>query len=135
METHQKHFDDHVIITPPDRYWSDCFKILLVDFDWGLTETIIAPLAGSPIKLAIHIYRSEDRNFEWLLDTANNVNIVIINLTNATESDIIKGNLLSKENVWYVGRNELNSIWPRQIDDPLSKLLVSIDQYQNRGNK
>lgn len=135
MEKTPNQFDEHVVVTPPDKYWSDSFKILLVDFDWGLAETIVSPLASSPIKLAIHIYRTEDRNYEWLLDTANNVDIVIINLTNTTESDIIKGNLISKEHVWYVGRNELNSIWSRHTDDPLSKLLVAIDQYQHRGNK
>jgi|SaaInl74LU_5_DNA_1037368.scaffolds.fasta_scaffold00353_13 hypothetical protein len=133
-KTHNK-FNEHVMITPPDKYWSDSFKILLVDFDWGLSESIINPLASSPIKLAIHVYRNEDRDYEWLLDTANNADIVIINLTDTTETDIIKGSLISKEHVWYVGRTELNTIWTRHIDDPLLKLLVAIEQHQQRGSK
>lgn len=123
--------DDHLIITSPDRYYSDSFKILLVDFEWGLAESIINPLRTSSTKLAIHVYTPHDTDNKWLLDVSATCNIVLMDLNNTTNNDVIKGYLISKHNVWYTGRKDLKNIWAQHTDDPLSLLLLKINQYEN----
>lgn len=130
-----KTLDDHVLVTPPDRYWSESCSILLIDFEWGLAESIINPLRSSAVDLAIHIYTPHDTDSQWLMDVANSSDIVLMDLNQSTNNDIIKGYLISKRNVWYTGRRDLNNIWPRYTEDPLTTLLIEIEQYQNlRGN-
>ena len=123
--------NDHLLITAPDRYYSDAFSILLVDFEWGLAETIINPLRSSNTKLAIHIYTPHDADSKWLLDVANACDVVILDLNNTTNNDVVKGHLISKHNVWYTGRKDLQEIWTQYTDDPLSLLLVKVNQYEN----
>ena len=123
--------NDHLLITSPDRYYSDAFKILLLDFEWGLAESIINPLRSSDTKLAIHVCTPQDTNSKWLLDVAASCNVVILDLNNTTNNDIIKGHLISKHNVWYTGRTDLREIWTQHTEDPLSLLLVKINQYTN----
>lgn len=130
MET-TKTLDDHLIITSPDRYYSEAFKILLVDFEWGLIESIINPLRSSDTKLAIHVYTPHDTDNKWLLDVAEASNIVLMDLNSTTNNDVIKGYLISKHNVWYTGRKYLKEIWTQHTDDPLSLLLVKINQHEN----
>jgi RNAse (barnase) inhibitor barstar len=126
---------EHILVTPPDRYWSDAFSILLVDFDFQLAENIINPLRSSTIDLAIHLYSSTEDNHEWLLNVANASNIVVLNLTQITNNDIFKGQLISKHNVWYTGRRYLDDTWDGYTDDVLSTLLIEIDKQQKSKEK
>ena len=127
--------DEHVLITPPDRYWSDAFNILLVDFEWGLVENIINPLRSSTVSLAVHIYMPQDNDPVWLYNVANACNIVLMDLNQVTNNDIIKGQIISKNTVWYTGRKDLSGLWPRYTEDPLTTLLIEIERYQNsRGD-
>ena len=128
--------NDHVLITPPDRYWSDAYNILLIDFEWGLAENIINPLRSSSLDLAIHIYTPQDSNPEWLINVANASNTILMDLNQTTNNDVIKGHLISKHNVWYTGRRDLQSFWPRYTEDPLTTLLIAIEKYQDsRGDQ
>ena len=124
--------NEHVLITPPDRYWSDAYNILLIDFEWGLAESIINPLRSSVLNLAIHIYTPHDSNPTWLMDVANASDAVLMDLNQTTNNDIIKGQLISKHNVWYTGRKDLETIWPGYTEDPLTKLLIEIERVQHR---
>jgi hypothetical protein len=128
--------NEHVLITPPDRYWSDAYNILLIDFEWGLAEHIINPLRSSSIDLAVHIYTTHDTNTEWLLNVANACDIILMDLNQITNNDIIKGQLISKYNVWYTGRKDLQQFWTGYTEDPLTTLLIEIEKYQNsRGDQ
>ena len=126
--------NNHVVVTPPDRYWSDAFNILLVDFDWHLAENIINPLRSSPIDLAIHLYVSSDDNAEWLLNVANACDVTVVNMTQVTNNDIFKGRLISKHNVWYTGRRYLDDIWQGYTDDVLTTLLFEINKQHTKGS-
>lgn len=126
---------EHVLITPPDRYWSDAYNILLIDFEWGLAETIINPLRSSSVNLAIHVYMPQDNNIEWLYNVANTCDVVLMDLNQTTNNDIVKGQLISKHTVWYTGRKDLSALWPRYTEDPLTTLLIEIEKHQNsRGD-
>jgi len=128
--------NEHVLITPPDRYWSDAYNILLIDFEWGLAENIINPLRSSSLDLAIHIYTAQDSNLEWLINVANASNTILMDLNQTTNNDVIKGYLISKHNAWYTGRRDLQSFWPRYTEDPLTTLLIAIEKYQDsRGDQ
>ena len=123
--------NEHVLITPPDRYWNDAYNILIVDFEWGLLENIVNPLRTSAANLAIHIYTPHDSNPEWLLNVANSCDVVLLDLNQTTNNDVIKGQLISKHNVWYTGRRDLEKIWTGYTEDPLTVLLIEIEKYQN----
>ena len=127
--------DEHVLITPPDRYWSDAYNILLIDFEWGLAETIINPLRSSSVNLAVHVYMPQDNDIEWLYNVANACDVVLMDLNQTTNNDIVKGQLISKNTVWYTGRKDLARLWPRYTEDPLTTLLIEIEKHQNsRGD-
>lgn len=135
MESTKTTNDNHVLVTPPDRYYSEAFNILLVDFDWGLTEAIINPLRSANATLAIHAYIPSDSNPAWLIDVASNSDIVLMDLSKTTNNDIIKGHIISKENVWYTGRSDLENFWPRYTNDPLSLLIFEISKYQSKNTR
>jgi dolichyl-phosphate-mannose--protein O-mannosyl transferase len=120
--------NNHVLVTPPDRYWSSDFNILLVDVDWGQIDSIVNSLRPSSINLAIHVYTPHDFDNEWLLNVANSSNVVFMDLNQTTNNDILKGQLISKHNVWYTGRRDLEKIYPNYTQDPLALLLVEIEK-------
>lgn len=121
----------HVVVTPPDRYWSDAFRIMMVDFDWGIVESIIQPLRGSPVDLAIYLYNSSDNDAYWLFDNSAHCDLVLIDVNKPTNNDLLKGVLISKPNCWYVGRKDLEKFWPRHTDDPLGRIMSELDRRIN----
>ncbi len=127
---------EHVLITPPDRYWNDSYNILLSGFEWDYANTIIDPLRSSALNLAIHVFAPSDTGIDWLLNVAASCDIVILNLAQITNKDIANGYLISKNNVWYTGREDLKPQWSRYTSDPLATLLIEIEQYQlSKGNQ
>lgn len=126
--------DNHVVVTPPDRYWDNAFNILLIDFDWHLAESIINPLRSSTIDLSIHLYTSNDNDTEWLLNVANACDVVVMDLSQVTNNDIVKGQLISKHNVWYTGRRYFSDIWQGYTEDVLTTLLIEINKQHTQGS-
>ena len=124
---------NHVVVTPPDRYWSDSYKILLVDFDWGMVEQIVEPLRSYTGTLAFYVYNGFESDSAWLLDVAAQSDIVVMDLNHITKDDILKGQLISKEHVWYTGRRDLEKLWPRYTSDPLAIIMIKL--YNQRGTQ
>lgn len=118
--------DDHLIITEPDRYYNEALTILLIDWSPFLLEQAIQAIAGSKKKLAIHVFNSNDNNYAWLLDVANQADVISINFDNLRNSDVFKGILLQKPKSFYFGRLDLVKIFANHTDDPVGKLLVLI---------
>ena len=127
---------NHVLITPPDRYWNDSYNILLSGFEWDYANTIIDPLRSSTLDLAVHVFTPSDTSIDWLLNVATSCDIAILNLAEITNKDIVNGYLISKHNVWHTGRPGLGRLWSRYTDDPLATLLIEIEKHQtSRGNQ
>lgn len=126
---------DHVIVSPPDRYFSEAYTILLVDVEWGMMEQIVEPLRASPTPLAIHVYLPTDNEPAWLMDVANSADIALLDLNKVTNNDLLKGRLISKTNTWYVGRQDLNELWPRYTEDPLATIMIQLEQHINSRGK
>lgn len=120
---------DHVIVTPPDRFHQESLIILLVDWPADLVDQAFAALRNSNVRLAIHVFDFNDHNYSWLLDVANQANIVAININNINHIDLLKGQLISKNKSFYFGRLDMNKIFTNYTDDPIGKLLVLVGEH------
>lgn len=120
---------DHVIVTEPDRFYQDAIKILLVDWPPDLVNQAVNALQGSTYRLAIHIFDFNDSNYNWLIDVANQADIVAMNLNSINHIDLIKGYLISKTKTFYFGRLDMNKLFSNYTNDPIGQLLVKL------GNK
>lgn len=127
--------NDHLVVTPPDRYWDDGFKLLLVDFDAYLLDQHFAAVTGSPVQVAVHVYMPDDNNPTWLMDVSASVDLVILNLGQSTTNDILKGRILGQSNVWYVGRPDLLKLWTRNTTDPVALMLIELEKHAKQGDK
>ncbi len=118
--------NDHVIVTAPDRFYQDALVILLIDWSADLVNQAINALHGSHVRLAIHIFDFNDHNYNWLLDVANQADIISIDLNNINHIDIIKGTLISKSKTFYFGRIDINKLFSNFTQDPIGELLVKL---------
>jgi hypothetical protein len=121
--------DDHVIVTAPDRFFQDAIVILLVDWPADLIDQAISSIKGSNVRLAIHVFDFNDHDFNWLIDVANQADVISLNLNNINHIDIFKGYLIPKSNAFYFGRLGINKFFTNFTNDPIGTLLVKI------GNK
>ena len=118
---------NHLVITEPDRYYGEAITLLWIDWNWQQIEQCIAALQGSPIKIVIHLFGGNDTDFRWLLNVANQVDAVIVNLGQTSQADPIKGMLVPKDKTHYFGRKDLKDIFPGYIDDPLGTVLALVE--------
>jgi hypothetical protein len=128
LKTKEVNNNEHVIVTPPDRFYQDALTILLVDWPADLIDQAFSALQRSNSRLAIHIFDYNDHNYTWLLDVANQANIVAININNINHIDLLKGQLISKNKSFYFGRLDMNNIFTNHTDDPIGKLLVLVGE-------
>jgi len=119
--------DDHVIVTAPDRYFNDAIVILLVDWSADFVQQAINAIQNSNKKLAIHVFDYNDNNYTWLIDVANQANIIGIDLNQIDHIDLIKGYLISKTNSFYFGRMDMNKLFSNHTNDPIGHLLMKLE--------
>ena len=125
---------EHLVITPPDRFWGEALSVFLLDWPPDMTETLIKIIRGhQEPKLVIYL-QSDVSNFEWMLNVAAASDIVIANLGSIGASDIVKGTLLVKPNCYYFGRPDLKEMFKNYIDDPHGKVLSFISTYTQKRN-
>jgi hypothetical protein len=58
-----------------------------------------------------------------------------MDLNQTTNNDVLKGQLISKHNTWYTGRRDLESLWPRYTEDPLSTIMIKLHQTKEEINE
>lgn len=126
---------DHLIVTPPDRYHGEGYKILWVDWPLELIDRCLNSLRGSPIKLIFHAYNPNDRNINWLMDTAYQADIIIMDMTFPAPYDVIKGHLIAKDKLYHFGRKDLSDIFPGYIEDPLGKMITWLGEIMDKRNQ
>lgn len=129
MQELENKIDEHVIVTVPDRYYQDAIVILLIDWSADLVNQAINAIQGSEQRLAIHIFDFNDNNYNWLIDVANQADIIGIDLNRINHIDLVKGYLISKPNAFYFGRLDINKLFSNYTNDPIGQLLVRL------GNK
>ena len=90
------------LITSPDKLLNDNLSFLLLNPSVTVKEQfndMLKELLDAPIKL----YLSEDENdIAWVLDVAQSVNYIIIDIDNTKESQWIIGHLLSFDKTYYL---------------------------------
>lgn len=117
---------EHVIVTAPDRFYQDAIVILLIDWAPDLVHQAINALQGCKQRLAIHIFDYNDNNYSWLLDVANQADIVAIDLNNINHIDLIKGFLIAKSKTFHFGRLDIKTLFSNYTNDPIGNLLVRL---------
>lgn len=118
--------NEHVVVTPPDRFFQDSITVLLVDWPADLVDQALSAIRGSNVRVAIHIFDYNDSNYLWAIDVANQSDIVAINANSINHIDIIKGYLISKSNSFYFGRLGMNKLFSNFTEDPIGQLLIKI---------
>lgn len=121
--------NNHLLVTEPDRVNDQGFRILLVDFEPQMIEMLISTLQGCSTDLIIYVYSDSDANPQWLLDTARESDIILVDANRTTQNDIFKGCILPLKTAWFVGRSDLTKFWPRHTNDALGTVLASIQKY------
>lgn len=116
--------DEHLVITEPDRFYGDAVYFLLVDWPPDLLSKALETVTGSPEKLVIYVHPPEDSNFKWLLDTAYQSQFILVNCGHSGQSDIVKGQLLTKPNTYYFGRPDLEKLFLNSTNDPIGTMLT-----------
>ena len=126
---------DHLIITEPDRYYNQAIYVLLIDWPPFLLDQALQAVKSCNEQLAIHIFNSNDTNYQWLMDVAYQAQIIAINFDSTLHNDVFKGIFVQRNNSYYFGRPDLIKIFPNHTDDPVGKLLVLIgDKLSHGGN-
>jgi hypothetical protein len=118
--------NDHVIVTSPDRFYDDAITVLLVDWSADLVSQALNAIRGSNVRIAIHIFDYNDTNYTWLLDVANQADVIGINLNSANHIDLFKGTLISKSKTFHFGRLDISKIFLNSVKDPIGELLIRI---------
>lgn len=90
------------LITSPDKLLNDNLSFLLLNPSVTVKEQfndMLKELSDAPINL----YLSEDENdIAWVLDVAQSVNYIIIDIDNTKESQWVIGHLLSFDKTYYL---------------------------------
>ena len=120
--------NEHVVVTEPDRFFQNAITILLVDWSADLIDQALNALQASNVRLAFHIFTETDSNYNWLLDVANQADVIAINLNNINHIDLIKGYLLPKSKSFYFGRLGFNKIFSNYTNDPIGHLLIKVGE-------
>lgn len=128
--------NDHLVITEPDRYYNEAIVLLLVDWSPFLLDQALQSIKGCNKKLAIYIFNHNDNNYHWLMDVANQADIIGINFDSTLHNDVFKGIFVQRNNSFYFGRPDLKKIFTNHTDDPIGKLLVLIgDKLHGENNE
>lgn len=124
--------DKHLIITSPDRHYGEGMVILLIDWHWKQIEPCISALSSCNDKVVLHLFGAGETDFRWLIDVANQADLIIMNNGVNTQADLIKGSLIPKDKTLYFGRRDLSSIFSGYIEDPIGTLLSWVTSMANR---
>lgn len=118
--------NEHVVVTAPDRFFQDAITILFVDWPPDLIDQALQALKGSNVRIAFHIFDFNDSDYKWLIDVANQADVISVCLSNISHIDIIKGYIIARPETFYFGRLGLHNIFSNYTDDPIGQLLIKV---------
>lgn len=98
-----------VIVTPPDKVYSDIFKILLIYPDQFIKTQIKEYVKNKEEDTLLYFYDEniQNHNYEWLLSTVQQSDIVILSIDELPiELKDLTSYFLSKNNVYWLTRGE-----------------------------
>ena len=88
------------LITSPDKLFNDSASLLLVHPSDALKESF----NNSALKLEcpLNLYLHDTEDLDWLLDVAESVDYIILDIDNIKENHWIIGFLLAKRKTFYL---------------------------------
>lgn len=114
---------DHKIITAPDLDPTNCFKIMLVDFDWEMIESFSQIVQRVPESVTVYIYGENESDHRWAIHAAQTSNAILINLDHKGKIEFLKGHLLSMDHAEAFGSND-QAIFARNNTFDLAEWLT-----------
>lgn len=95
---------DVKIITPPDYDYTNRFKILLVGFEWEKLEPYTHIFTATNKDMAVYLCNSAN-DIDWCLLTASQAKAILVNCSQQSSFEMLKGYLLSFDNACSFGYN------------------------------
>jgi|TARA_Y200000002_G_scaffold338310_1_gene307590 hypothetical protein len=95
------------LITPPDKLKNDLPSVLIVNPDQGIKQQFND--VAKQIKTDFNLYMFEEEvgvDTDWLLDVANYVDYILINIDECKATQWTVGHLLRFPNSWYMTKND-----------------------------
>ena len=95
------------LITPPDKLKNDLSSVLIVNPDQGIKQQFND--VAKQIKKDFNLYMFEEEvgvDTDWLLDVANYVDYILINIDECKATQWAVGHLLRFPNSWYMTKND-----------------------------
>lgn len=95
------------LITPPDKLKNDLPSVLIVNPDQGIKQQFND--VAKQIKTDFNLYMFEEEvgaDIDWLLDVANYVDHILINIDMCIASQWAVGHLLRFPSSWYMTKND-----------------------------
>ena len=95
------------LITPPDKLKNDLPSVLIVNPDQGIKQQFND--VAKQIKTDFNLYMFEEEvgaDIDWLLDVANYVDHILINIDLCITSQWVVGHLLRFPSSWYMTKND-----------------------------
>ena len=95
------------MITPPDKLKNDLPSVLIVNPDQGIKQQFND--VAKNIKTDFNLYMFEEEvgvDTDWLLDVANYVDHILINIDMCVATQWTVGHLLRFPSSWYMTKND-----------------------------
>lgn len=117
-----------VVVTSPTYYHASQLSIMLYDVVVSDTNIITEALLDSNLPIALHLAYTKRSERQWILNTARQVDHVVINLK---KPDLIKGFILNSPHVMYYNSNtDIKQLNMNDVPDPVDYILRVI--HDNR---
>lgn len=123
---------EHRLITAPDLDDTNCFKIMLVDFDWDAIEALSETFAKVPELLTVYLYGSNESDHSWAIRAAQCSDAILINLHNRGNIELLKGHLLSMQHAEAFGSTD-QGLFARKTVYDIHEWLTRQLSRQNRN--
>lgn len=96
---------DVVLVTPPDRLYTNEYSILLVHPNLQVKEQLQNILLNADKTVHVYLYELHDENHEpeWLIDVFQQADIVVVDIDNCSyEIRDIVGYLISRDKTYWL---------------------------------
>lgn len=96
------------LITPPSKLFNETYSFLMIAPSDALKENINSVLKETENNLNLYLWEEND-SIEWLIEVANSVNSIILDIDNFSHKWLI-GYFLTKEATYYL-TNDQSSLY------------------------
>lgn len=96
------------LITPPSKLFNETYSFLMIAPSDALKENINSVLKDTTKNLNLYLWEEGD-SIEWLIDVANSVNSIILDIDNFDHEWLV-GYFLTKEATYYL-TNDQSSLY------------------------